>query len=429
MAFFRPRERGVDYLGAAKAMETPLEGLMGGLQQGMQMAESVNEMRRRGIEEREKRALAMQQAQKEQQKQALALQATQDPEAFMTYAALYPEEAGKMEETFREQEKLAMEKRKIKAEQEAEEQRQQDEQIGRMGSSLLATPDNQIATELKSLHVQVKQEYKDPTDPLPQDIGLPEDVGDIDKMSMDELKAARDKIGHSFLQKSMTPLEYQELLVKQKKAGEPLVKVQVGAEKQPTIEELQAKQKEEFYKKYYGEKGKHIIDVVKAGRDAIGALDNADQLLAFKDARTGKLEPIKASIAATFRSLGMETVAKMIGDAPTAEKLESIANRGIFNLLILASGVQTEGDAQRARATMATLGDTPEAFRFKANLMKATAMRQIEMGQFFDDQMREHVDPDDLDNAWREYREGVPNISDRLMDPENPTAPMFYFQF
>jgi hypothetical protein len=69
--------------------------------------------------------------------------------------------------------------------------------------------------------------------------------------------------------------------------------------------------------------------------------------------------------------------------ASSAEAFRSVLNQQVFTQLEGLNGVQTEGDAQRARDVFAQLGNTPEANQFIIDLGKAKNNFQIKKARFY----------------------------------------------
>ena len=169
--------------------------------------------------------------------------------------------------------------------------------------------------------------------------------------------------------------------------------------------------------------------VLTAAENAESTLESLDQLDAL-DVETGALEPSKAAFAAVVEGLGID--ASSIADVGTTQAFKAVSNRLINNVLNLAKGPQTEGDAKRARTTIANLGDSPFAAQFKTDSLRAVALRQIEQADFVESFL-ENADPKDqiftkARKAWNRFKKKTPSLSSAV---KNPTTgvPVFFYQF
>ena len=96
---------------------------------------------------------------------------------------------------------------------------------------------------------------------------------------------------------------------------------------------------------------------------------------------TGAWAPMRSWLANQAESLGLGDYARVMGlpDASVQQAFENLVTQNVFNVLSLQKGVQTEGDAQRAMQTWASIKNTPQANMWIATLQRNVAQRQIEI--------------------------------------------------
>jgi hypothetical protein len=112
--------------------------------------------------------------------------------------------------------------------------------------------------------------------------------------------------------------------------------------------------------------------------------------------------------------------------ASSAEAFKSVLNQQVFTQLEGLNGVQTEGDAQRARDVFAQLGNTPEANRFVIDLGKAKNNFQIKQANFYTQEVakaRKVGSGADLTRVEAEWIQNAPSIwDDPVMQKYLPKA-------
>lgn len=177
--FFLPQYQPLDYRATVAGAGAPLSGLMGGIQQGVQLAGQLEEMQAsRQQREMEQQAL-QQQATQQEQMQALSMQAAQgDPEAQQMLMAVNPEAAMQMQNI-------------IMSQQQADIKQQQAEReaAGSMGSLLRSGKKDVVRATYERAVARIRKENDHETE-----LGLPsrEDAKD---MSDDELYKKIQSVG------------------------------------------------------------------------------------------------------------------------------------------------------------------------------------------------------------------------------------------
>ena len=161
------------------------------------------------------------------------------------------------------------------------------------------------------------------------------------------------------------------------------------------------------------------------------AADNASSLLdtlnQFQniDVETGALEPAKVAIASLIEGFGVD--ASSIANATNAQSFNALTDRLVADVLNAATGPQTDGDADRAKKTIASLGDTPGAVTFKNNSLRAVANRQIEQRDFITNQLDNGKNLSQANKAWRTFKRATPSLSSVVKGVNG--LPVYFYQF
>lgn len=98
-------------------------------------------------------------------------------------------------------------------------------------------------------------------------------------------------------------------------------------------------------------------------------------------------------------------------DVRDADALKYLINKNVLNVLLQQKGVQTEGDADRAKKTFANLENSPEGNNWMAEYMLRIATRGKEKDMFMIDQMRKNGgDRYAAMRAWEQYSKTLPSV-------------------
>lgn len=98
-------------------------------------------------------------------------------------------------------------------------------------------------------------------------------------------------------------------------------------------------------------------------------------------------------------------------DVRDADALQYLINKNVFNVLTQQKGQQTEGDADRAKKTFASLENSPEGANWIAQYMFNLATRGKEKDMFLIDQMRKNGgDRYAAMRAWDKYQKTLPSV-------------------
>lgn len=147
----------LDYRGVVQGAGAPMAGLMGGMQQGMQMAQTMQQMRA-AEQKRQMQMQALQQQEQEQMdQQALAMQAMQDPQSMQALMAMNPQMALQMQQTMG-----------LQQEQEAAEMEREREVAGSLGSLMVSGTKRMVDSTYERTAERLRKEGDDPTS-----LGLP----------------------------------------------------------------------------------------------------------------------------------------------------------------------------------------------------------------------------------------------------------------
>ena len=127
------------------------------------------------------------------------------------------------------------------------------------------------------------------------------------------------------------------------------------------------------------------------------------------DINTGWGTEAKAAAANALSGLGIAPKnAEMF--AANAQKFQSQAMTRLWEVLNTAKCPQTEGDADRAKATFAALKNTNEANQFILDLAEANARRDKLKAQFYGEAMpvaRDSGDMTAVDRKWQQIQRSV----------------------
>lgn len=139
---------------------------------------------------------------------------------------------------------------------------------------------------------------------------------------------------------------------------------------------------------------------------------------------TGAWAPMRSWLANQAEALGLGDAAKVMGlpDARVQQEFENLVTQNVFDVLSKQKGVQTEGDAQRAAKTWASIKNLPEANMWIAQLQKNVAQRQIAINNKTMELLEKHSGNMRLVNAdIQKFKDSMPSIVPD--DPRMQKAP------
>jgi hypothetical protein len=162
-----------------------------------------------------------------------------------------------------------------------------------------------------------------------------------------------------------------------------------------------------------GETNKNWINqsfnpVVKAGRDAQDLVANLDALGTVNiNTGWGTEAMSKAANVLTGLGIASKEAEKL---ATNAQKFQSVAMERLWSTLNQAKGPQTEGDADRAKQTFASLANTPQANQFILDLARAKANQAMRQAQYYQEAQPLAIKEGDLGKVDREWQKIQPSI-------------------
>lgn len=171
--------------------------------------------------------------------------------------------------------------------------------------------------------------------------------------------------------------------------------------------------------------GGRFSAVMDAGDTARSTIESLDQLDAI-DVKTGALEPSKVALAAVMNGFGVDS--SWLANVTSAQALEAGSNRMVNDILNAAKGPQTEGDANRAKTIIRSLGNDPKAGQFKSDALRALSLRKIEQADFVGNMINNGKTFTAADQAWSKYKNSTPSLSAVIKNPQTG-LPLFYYQF
>lgn len=211
----------LDYSGVVQGAGAPMAGLMGGMQQGMQMAQTVQRMRA-AEEKRQMQMQAMQQQeQMQQEQQTLAMQAMQDPRAMQELMAINPQMALQMQQTMG-----------LQQEQEAAEQEREREVAGSLGS-LMASGSKRMVDSTYERVIKRLREEKD----AEEDLDIPT-RSEWETLGAGEKYTILQEVGKQLEDYSMGPEAAAERRMKQTAADQKRAERMAEAAAEGEVESL-----------------------------------------------------------------------------------------------------------------------------------------------------------------------------------------------
>jgi hypothetical protein len=171
---------------------------------------------------------------------------------------------------------------------------------------------------------------------------------------------------------------------------------------------------------------KKYADVQAKATAAESTIQDVENIKAI-DPKTNATAPIRAQLAAVAEGIGLKGLANSIGDATKQQSLDAVVNSLTLGVLNQQSGTKTDFDFKIAKSTIANLGDTPEAFKFKVGYIEASARRDIEHRDFLDQQIDSGVSLPEANRNWNKYIKDTPLISSKVTTEDG--APQTFYQF
>ena len=162
------------------------------------------------------------------------------------------------------------------------------------------------------------------------------------------------------------------------------------------------------------ESRKNALDARKTDPAFIMAQENAKAVPAKVDALFNENSNLSESInnfevLSSLYARGLEVMG--LPDAAIQQQFENLVTQNVFDVLSQQKGVQTEGDAQRAAQTWASVKNLPEANLWIAQLQKNVAERQIAINNKTMELLEKHNGNMRLVNAdIQKFKDSLPSI-------------------
>lgn len=152
-----------------------------------------------------------------------------------------------------------------------------------------------------------------------------------------------------------------------------------------------------------------LISDVSAKNDMITNVETLKSLL--PNLKSGPLQD-KIDLANQFlHKIGFSGNLIGANDVRDADALNYLVNKNVFNVLQAQKGPQTDKDAENARRTFASLGNSPEGNIWLAQYMLNLATRGKEKDLFLLDHMRKNGgDQLAAMQAWEKYSKTLPSV-------------------
>lgn len=152
-----------------------------------------------------------------------------------------------------------------------------------------------------------------------------------------------------------------------------------------------------------------LISDVSARNDMITNVETLKTLL--PNLKSGPLQDKIDLVNQFLHKIGFSGNLIGANDVRDADALNYLVNKNVLNVLMEQKGVQTEGDAERAKKTFASLENSPAGNDWMANYMLNIATRGKEMDLFLLDQMRKNGgDRFAAMQAWEKYSKTLPSV-------------------
>ena len=175
-----------------------------------------------------------------------------------------------------------------------------------------------------------------------------------------------------------------------------------------------------------------LNDDYKVLRDAKNNAIEQNELLknlANVDVKTGFTVQSRAKIASFFNVFDPDLGEIITGvDASAVQVANAITSKMVNSELNDAKGPQTEGDAIRAKQTVATIDNDESAYKFIITQALAINARIIEQEEFYRAIRKRDGSFEEADAEWADYKRKTPMLSDVVKNPSTG-LPMFFNEF
>jgi hypothetical protein len=165
---------------------------------------------------------------------------------------------------------------------------------------------------------------------------------------------------------------------------------------------------------------------------ADNAIDQDEQLAQLEniDISTGFGVEARGALASAVNAIfGAGTGDSLTNtNLPALQAFRGVSARLVNSELNKAKGPQTEGDAQRAKSTLASLSNEVDANRFLIKSLRATNARKIEQSEFYSEILERDGTLTEADKEWSAFKRKTPMLSASVIDQQSG-LPMFFNEF
>lgn len=256
-------------------------------------------------------------------------------------------------------------------------------------------------------------------------VGVPDQNPDIDTA----LIVSEDVFGQFQQNQRVRPVEIQD----PNRPGQttfvrPAQAVgQAGPERQPLVSINNSQQTEEdkaFGKRLVTEFS-NVSDRADQAEQEITTLRLMRNTAQQEGFRTGAVEPLRNTLAAVAKGLGVPLSDSRIQQVVDAQTFTALGGQLLANRLAAQKGPQTDQDAQRMLQTLASLDKEADANDFLLRSGIALRSREIEQRDFFRDWRADKGTLDGASQAWSRFKNEVPLFG---ISP-NTGRPVFFTEF
>ncbi len=165
---------------------------------------------------------------------------------------------------------------------------------------------------------------------------------------------------------------------------------------------------------------------------ADNAIDQDEQLsqLSQINTETGFGVQARGTLAAAINGIFGEDVGDNFFnvDSSAIQAYNALSNKMVNSELNKAKGPQTEGDAKRARDTIANITNEQQANAFIIASLRATNARKIEQAAFYQNILETEGTLKNADKEWASFKRKTPMLSTTIKHAGS-NLPMFYNEF
>lgn len=232
------------------------------------------------------------------------------------------------------------------------------------------------------------------------------------KLEIEDARAGKPTSAYQNYLKSGYPGTFMQYQLALKSASAPKTTVDMKGE---------TKEAEEWGKTLVS-RANAVLDKGDAATGKLHQLNIASQIASNPDAMASDLA---TSVGTFATSLGIRLPEGFASRVTNSQQFESVTKKMLLEELRTQKGPQTEGDAQRAEKTLATLSNTPQARVFIMDMGKALARRDVAKADFYRKFRMERGTFDGVEAAWNKEVGSMPIFG---VNPKSG-QPVFFDEF